>query len=80
MKQKLLHLLAAVLLGIFLAGLPAIFSIFIMGHFMPGEADDAGFSGVASIVFGVIIYWVSVPIISVLSYFILRKLSNKKGC
>jgi hypothetical protein len=55
-KQKLFHLVAALLVGMLLAGLPAICSVFIMSHFMPGEMDDAGFSGVAAIGFGIIIY------------------------
>jgi uncharacterized membrane protein len=78
-KQKLLHLLAALLVGIFLASLPAIGSVFILNYFNPSNADDAGFHDVGAIAFGVIIYSVSVPIISILTYFLLRKFSIKQG-
>jgi energy-converting hydrogenase Eha subunit B len=79
-KQKLLHLIAALLVGILLAGLPAICSVFVLNYFNPSNADDAGFHDVGAIVFGVIIYLVSVPIVSILTYFVLRKFSIKKGC
>jgi hypothetical protein len=79
MKQKLLHLLVALLMGIFLASLPAICSVFVMGYFTPGETDDAGFSGVAAVGFGVIIYSIAAPAISISAYFFLRKFVFKEG-
>jgi hypothetical protein len=60
-KQIPLHLLAALLVAMLLASLPAISSVFIMGYFSPGEIDDVGFSGAAAIVFGVIIYSFGLP-------------------
>jgi hypothetical protein len=79
MKRNLLHLLVALLVGVLLTVLVELGSLSAFFYFLPGEADDAGFSGVAAIGLLFIIACVGIPLFSIGAYFLLGKHFTNKA-
>ncbi|HYW57998.1 MAG TPA: hypothetical protein VE934_13625 [Polaromonas sp.] len=73
MKRNILHLLAALLVGVLLTVVVAIGSVSAFLHSLPYVVDDSGFGGAAAIGLLFIIACAGVPLSSIGAYFFLKR-------